>query len=270
MTVTAAPQPIVTTGTATNILPTSAQLNGVVNPNGVTTSAFFEYGLTTAYGTSTGGNPIGSGTADVPQTFIATNLACNTTYHFRMSAFTNTTTVNGADASFTTGACPLAKPGDFTGDGQADLAVYRPGSGIWSVQGAGDVQWGLPGDVPVAGDYNNNGMVDIAVYRPSTGTWFIRNQTSVAVGPAGRHSGAGGLRRRRRHRRGGLSSSPTARGTSAVSSPGRWGVRGDMPIPADFDGDGKADLAVFRPSGGAWFIAYSSTGFTHDGSLHLG
>ena len=34
----------------------------------------------------------------------------------------------------------------------------------------------------------------------------------------------------------------------------------DVPIPADFDGDGKADLAVYRPSTSQWFVLKSAGG----------
>jgi hypothetical protein len=40
----------------------------------------------------------------------------------------------------------------------------------------------------------------------------------------------------------------------------QFGTAGDSPVPADFDGDGKADFVVWRPSSGMWFVQSSSTG----------
>jgi len=92
--------PIAQTLAANTILTTSAQVNGSINPNGLATSAHFEYGTTASYGAST---PTGNfGTTSQNIAYTISGLAPNTTYHFRIVASNSGGTANGNDATFTT------------------------------------------------------------------------------------------------------------------------------------------------------------------------
>jgi hypothetical protein len=39
-----------------------------------------------------------------------------------------------------------------------------------------------------------------------------------------------------------------------------WGAPGDQPLVGDYDGDGRADPTVFRPSEGTWYQLRSASG----------
>jgi Ca2+-binding RTX toxin-like protein len=96
--------PVVATGSATKILSTSATLSGSVNPNGRSTSYWFEYGTTTRYGARTSSRSAGSGTTSLGVARDVTGLAPGTVYHFRLVAQNSAGTARGTDRTFGTAA----------------------------------------------------------------------------------------------------------------------------------------------------------------------
>jgi hypothetical protein len=96
------PPPSATTAAATSIAQTGATLNGSLNPNGLSTTTWFEYGTTTAYGTETTHVAAGSGSSSVPQSAVVSGLTRGTTYHYRIVAQSSAGAVRGADQTFTT------------------------------------------------------------------------------------------------------------------------------------------------------------------------
>ncbi len=108
--------PTASTGHATDITTTSARLNGTVNPNNGATVYHFEYGTSTAYGTSVPSPdaPVGDDTATHAESQKLTGLKPGTTYHFRIVASNTDGTSNGPDQTFTTLAPPVAVTGSAT------------------------------------------------------------------------------------------------------------------------------------------------------------
>jgi hypothetical protein len=121
----AAGEPVASTGNATAITPTSATVNGTVNPEGQSTTYYFEYGTTTSYGTRTSTADAGSGTADVKVSTAIELLTPNTTYHYRVVASNASGTTLGADVSFKTPKppAPVVVTGHATNVGQTSATL---------------------------------------------------------------------------------------------------------------------------------------------------
>ena len=157
-------------------------------------------------------------------------------------------------------------PGDYDGDGLSEPAVFRPTDGSWVVRGSNNsVRFGRPGDVPVPADYNGDGIVERAVFRPAEGRWFVDGIGSVRIGAPGdipvpadyTGDGAAEVAVFRPGNGvwyfGSFDGNWLNQGILRTGSSRRFGTRGDIPVPGDWNGDGTVELSVFRPATGTWF-----------------
>ncbi len=82
------PLPLIDNAAAINVTGKSADLTAKINPRGFDTTYRFEYGTSTAYGTSVPipDGDIGSGSNDVSVNQHLAGLAASTTYHYRVVA----------------------------------------------------------------------------------------------------------------------------------------------------------------------------------------
>lgn len=105
------PAPSATTGGA-DVSGASATLSGSVNPNGVASSYYFEFGTTAAYGQQTPPRSAGSGSSAVSVSGSLSGLAENATYHYRLVAVgPNGAFAIGADRTFTTAGATTTRLG---------------------------------------------------------------------------------------------------------------------------------------------------------------
>ncbi|WP_184338483.1 NHL domain-containing protein, partial [Prosthecobacter vanneervenii] len=96
-------QPVLTLGGISALSTTGATLNGTVNPNGFVTTAQFEYGTTTSYG-STAAVTLSANSGTTAQNVSAslTGLTPNTVYYYRLSAVNVDGTQTTLGGMFTT------------------------------------------------------------------------------------------------------------------------------------------------------------------------
>jgi hypothetical protein len=97
--------PTVLTEPASGVGSAGATLNAKIDPEGFATTYRFEYGTTTAYGTSVPSvaKSAGAGTAPVAGSQAVTGLTAGTTYHYRVIAANEIGQSFGEDLTFTTG-----------------------------------------------------------------------------------------------------------------------------------------------------------------------
>ena len=173
-------------------------------------------------------------------------------------------------------------PFDFDGDGRTDISIFRPSSGIWYVDQSTDgflgIQHGLGSDILTPADFDGDGKTDIAVWRPdapNSAAFYILNSSDFSLrveifGQTGDDPVIVG------DWDGDGKADPavyrdSAQGSQSVfyylgsnNNPNNditflpWGTTGDKAVRGDFDGDGKPDPAIFRPSSGDWYISRSS------------
>lgn len=186
--------PVVVTNPATDVLITTAQLNGTVTANNQLTTVIFEWGETPAYGNVINASPMNvSGMIPTAVSALLTGLLDNTEYHFRCVGTNAEGTVYGADQMFNTYCPPPAAAGPITGPQN----ICKPSAGnvytVAPIQDATLYVWTVPAGATITAGSNTNSITvsfdetavsgDITVYGSSNCGNGAPSSLAVAVNP---------------------------------------------------------------------------------------
>lgn len=143
----------------------------------------------------------------------------------------------------------VAIPADYSGDGVTDLGVYHPGSGKWYAQSVSgeNIMNGFscsrPNSIAMAFDYDGDGKADLVFFDYTTAQWYIKGVDGKDI---------------------------------AWTTPVLWGIPSEtrswdnppsqtvIPVPFDYDQDGRVDLAIYKRGlsmdTSYWSISYRAGG----------
>jgi len=136
-TVTTHAAPVVVTGAAGALGPTSASVGGTVDPSGSSTGWWVEYGTSTSYGSRTDTQSAGAGASQVGVSVRLTGLRAGVTYHFRLVASNAIGTGRGGDRSFRTDPAASVSTGGVDG---VTVSSARLGGSV-NPHGRGTAAW---------------------------------------------------------------------------------------------------------------------------------
>ena len=149
--------PLATTLAASSVTGTSATINGSVNPNGLATTYYFDYGTSASYGSTTSVTSAGSGSSAIAVSANLTGLAGGVTYHFRVVATNSDGTSTGGDLTFVPGGAVLTT----TAASSVTQTTASSGGNITSDGGssiiARGVCWSTAASPTISGSHTSDG-----------------------------------------------------------------------------------------------------------------